>query len=163
MTFRRPRIPAHYVLLAVLAAACKPNESGNIPCHDDTNCPSDYPQCLRTGAGAGKCTEAVTGTPALASSTIGVSPTPISGGDRPGISLALPAVAGNANLARKITLAIASGGGAGEPGVKSGGGPVAPDALGTTITVYAPPSDAGHSKNHSPTLKVTQEPHSTAT
>ena len=123
MTFSRTRIPAHYALLAalaVLAPACKPSESGNIPCQDDGNCPNDYPQCLRAGTAAAHCTEAVVGTPVLASTAIAVSPVSITGGQRPSLSLALPALSGNVDLARKVTLGISSGGAA-EAVTKSGG------------------------------------------
>ena len=88
MTLSRTRIPAHYALLAalaVLAPGCKPSESGNIPCNDDSSCPTDYPQCNRAGSAAGKCTEAKSGTPGLGSASIGVNPGSMSGGAHPGI------------------------------------------------------------------------------
>src|SRR5262245_51643004 len=99
---------------ALLAAAwgCAVNESGNIRCLDDSNCPQLYPQCIRSaGAAEGRCTEAVIGTPELGSGGIAVAPGAVSGGERPSLSLGLPAlVAGKEKLARKVTLGVSSGG-----------------------------------------------------
>src|SRR5258706_12066508 len=102
-------LPAALAALMALSA-CKVAESGNIPCDSDSNCPTDYPQCIDAhGAGSGRCTEAVSGTPGLAATAITVAPVSITGGLRPGITLALPAITRNANLARKVTLEIDAG------------------------------------------------------
>ncbi|MGZ6143480.1 MAG: hypothetical protein ACXWLM_09080, partial [Myxococcales bacterium] len=146
------------VLFLTLATGCKVAESGNIPCTDDSNCPKDYPQCI---VATGKCTEAVTGTPGLASTSITVSPASITGGVRPSISLGLPALSGNASLARKVTLGISSGGSS-EAVTKSGGADVVLADLGTTITVDAPATTAADSKTYTYTLTVSNEPGSTA-
>src|SRR5947207_2199452 len=127
-------------------AACKAVESGNIHCDDDSNCPKDYPQCINSqGAGSGRCTEAVSGTPGLAAAAITVAPVSITGGLRPAITLALPALTGSANLARKITLEIDSGG-TKEAVVKTDGTAVTLTNLGTPITVDAPATVASDSK-----------------
>ena len=59
MTAYRFSVPAALRTAAVVAllamAACSVNEAGNIPCADDSSCPSDYPVCS-----AGKC---IAGTP----------------------------------------------------------------------------------------------------
>ena len=146
------------VLFLTLTSACKVAESGNIPCNDDSNCPKDYPQCI---VATGKCTEAVVGTPGLAANTITVAPAAITGGQRPAITLALPALSGNASLARKVTLGISSGG-TSEPVVKSGGAAVGLADLGTTITVDAPATTAADEKTYTYTLTVSNDPSSTA-
>src|SRR2546427_7396559 len=132
MTSLRTRLAAILAALAAVSSACKVSESGNSPCGADSNCPKDYPQCIRVGSAASKCTEAVTGTPQLGTGAITVTPGSMSGGAHPAIALALPALAGNANLGRKVTLAIASGG-APESVVKTGGAAVTLDDLGTSI------------------------------
>ena len=139
----------HLVLAAVVAltAACKASESGAIPCNDDSNCPSTYAQCIGGGAGssAGHCTEPVVGAPVLSPTTIAITPPAITGGLRPTLSLALPALSGNKSLARNVTLGLPVGGGV-EPVNKSGGAPVTLADLGTTITVDAPASAATDDK-----------------
>src|SRR3954471_2937892 len=127
-------------ILALFAlAACKVDVSGAIPCTDDSNCPGAYPQCMdSTGSsGSGRCAEAVSGTPVAASSSIDVSPVSITGGLHPAISLALPAVSGNKNLVRKVTLEVDSGG-AKQTLKLSGGDLVTVANLGSTVTIDAP-------------------------
>ena len=147
------------VIFLTLVSACKVAESGNIPCSDDSNCPKDYPQCI---VATGKCTEAVLGTPVLQTGAIAVTPAAITGGLRPSITLALPAISGNVSLARKVTLGIGIAGGTAEPVVKSGGAAITLADLGTTITVDAPATAATDSKTYTYTLTVTNEPGSTA-
>ncbi|MCA1827151.1 MAG: Ig-like domain-containing protein, partial [Myxococcales bacterium] len=80
---------------------------------------------------------------------------------RPGITLHLPAIAGDANLTRKVTLEIDSGG-AKEAVVKSGGAPVTLADLGTSITVDAPATVAADDKTFTYTLTVSNQPSSAA-
>src|SRR5437762_2404023 len=155
MTLSRTRIPAHYALLAalaVLAPGCKPSESGNIPCQDDGNCPKDYPQCLRAGTAAAHCTEAVVGTPVLASTAIAVSPATITGGTTPSLSLPLPALTSPLASAASVSLTF-SGCGSGAL-TKADGSPVGVGDLGTTITVASPSSIATDNKTCTYTLTV---------
>ena len=161
LSLRSPQL----VLAAVIAltAACKASESGAIPCGDDGNCPTTYPQCVGGGAGssAGHCTEAVVGTPGLSATTIAVTPPAITGGLHPTLSLTLPALSGTKGLARKVTLGLSVGGGQ-EPVNKSGGGPVTLADLGTTITVDAPASTAADDKTLTYMLTVYNTPSSAA-
>ena len=165
MTARNMSIRSQHLVLAAIAAltaACKASESGAIPCNDDSNCPSTYSQCVgAVGGPGGHCTEPVVGTPTLAAATIAVIPPAITSGLRPTLSLALPALAGNASLARKVSLRIPSGG-AEEDVVKSDGKPVSLADLGTTITIVAPASDVADNKTVTYTLSVSNTPSSTA-
>lgn len=148
--------------IVALTAACTVSESGAIPCSDDSNCPRDYPQCFGGGSAGGRCAEAAVGTPTLASSAIVVAPAAITGGTHPPISLSLPALSGNHNLARKVTLAVAVGNGAAEPVTKQGGAAVTAADLGTTIAVDAPPTSAADQKTFTYTLTVSNTPSSAA-
>ena len=164
MTGSRFLINAILAAIVSLTAACKASESGAIPCNDDSNCPSTYAQCIGGGAGssAGHCTEPVVGTPGLSPTTIAVTPPAITGGLRPTLALALPALSGTKGLARKVTLGLSVGGGQ-EPVNKSGGAPVTLADLGTTITVDAPASSAADDKTLTYTLTVSNTPSSAAT
>ena len=92
--------------LAVLASACSVNEAGNIPCHDSSHCPGEYPTC----SGAGYC---VAGAPAAHLEVVS--------GDAQsavvGTALAQPLVVkvtdtnGNAVAGFAVTWAVAAGSG----------------------------------------------------